>query len=445
MKRFGKILSGVLLAGTFLCTAACGGKPATPSDGENPGGITQPGDGVVELTEGMFKKDLYYEDLAAISVDKNHSYPRVVEADDGTLIMTAEDLKYTTGIPIYRSTDGGKSFVMNAQRVRDPEYAKLKYDAKWQPTLYVLPQDVGETLKKGDILLIATSIDNGADDFNRNEIHLYISKDVGVTWNHLSKMHESKNMANSDGVENGCWEGNLYVNGNGQLTCMFADETDHKNHAQRIVYKTTTDGVNWSNLVEVVALNERDLRPGMPVVTKVKDGKYFLTIEMVGENNVPIYWKTSDDGIDWGDVTNKGQKVQCREKVMDDLYNREVEATVYPGSSPYCVWTPYGKDANGTVFVTAQRTHYEGAVLADAPGNDLFISYDLGQTWERINHPATYNNATNKNRPAYSPSMSISQDGKSMYVVNTVITEEGSQNNRVVYAKVNLGKSLKAL
>lgn len=38
--------------------------------------------------------------------------------------------------------------------------------------------------------------------------------------------------------------------------------------------KTTADGKTWSELQEVVALDSPTQRPGMPCVTKIKDGKY---------------------------------------------------------------------------------------------------------------------------------------------------------------------------
>ena len=223
MKFFGKFLAGVALVATLAGAAACGG---TPKDST----------GSAEVTVGTFKKDLYFENWSAFSVkNENHSYARIVEADDGTLIATGEDEK--NGLRIYRSTDQGKTFTENATKVHDPNWEGFVYDAKWQPTLYVLPQDVGTELKKGDVLLVATSIDGGADNFTRNEIHLYISKDVGLTWSHLSKVQESQNKAQSGGTQNGCWEGNLFVNAGGELACIFADETEHTVHQQRIVIR----------------------------------------------------------------------------------------------------------------------------------------------------------------------------------------------------------------
>lgn len=431
MKAIGKLLAGVMLSGVLACGAACtGGGDNPPDNGQEP---SQP--------SGSFSQTLTFTDKAVISHDANHAYGRIVEADDGTLIATAEDFS-DNGIPIYRSTDRGKTFAKNEENIHDPTYDGYSvFDARWQPTLYVLPEDVGTEMKKGDILLVATSIDGSAEKFYQTVLNLYISKDVGLTWSFLSEITRSGNMASTNGDENGCWEGNLYVNAEGMLTCIFADETDHKNHSQRIAMKTTADGKTWSALQEVVALDSPTQRPGMPCVTKIKDGKYLLTIEMVGENGVPIYWKTSDDGIDWGPVNEKGNKIQAEVTVVDAISGKERKTTAFPGSSPFCVWTPYGADENGTIFVTAQRTEYSGSRPADGALMDFFVSYDLGATWSLVDHPLAYFE-NNNNRPAYSNSMCLSQDGKHMYVVNTILALQGSPNNVLTFTDVDLESSI---
>lgn len=432
MNRMGKLGIAVLSMAFALVSAA-----ACDTGGGGEGGEENP-----VVTSGEFSKTLSVTSERSFGVDTNQAYARIVEAEDGTLVATGEDFG-DTGIPIYRSTDKGKTFTKNTENINDPTYNDTAFNAKWQPTLYVLPEDVGTEMKKGDIVLVATSIDLGAENFSRTVLNLFISHDVGLTWEWMSEITRSRNQANSDGNENGCWEGNLYVNAEGELTCIFADETDHKNHSQRIARKTTSDGRTWSELKEVVALENPSLRPGMPSVTKYKDGRYFLTIEMVGENDVPIYWKSSADGIDFGPVTDKGKKISATVNVRDVVSGKDFNTAVSLGSSPFCVWTPYGKDENGTVFVTAQRTNYAGARPAGALMS-FFVSYDLGESWNIVDHPVAYDEYNN-NRPAYSNSMCISQDGKNMYVVNTVQSIAGSQNNVLTFANVDLQKSLVAV
>lgn len=412
---------------TLICLLLCGALGGlTACSGKTPDGGTDNGDGGTDTPPVQSEQVI-------VSSNHNYAYGRVVEAEDGTLVATGEQLSgYDSGIPIYRSTDKGATWTKNAKYVHDNEYANAAYDARWQPSLLVLPRAVGP-MDKGDILLVATSIDGSATTFNKTGLNLYISKDVGLTWTWLSEIHSSRRTS----TENGCWEGNLYVNGDGELVCMFADETDHGNHSQRIAMKTTSDGTNWSDLIEVVALNEGSLRPGMPAVTQIKDGKYFLTIEMVGENGVPIYWKSSDDGVDWGDITDKGSKIEVNDKIIDLVSNREIDTVAFPGSSPYCAWSPKGKNENGTLYVTAQRTQYTIGSPANRAQNNLFVSYDLGETWLKKDHPITYTEY-NDMRPAYSNSLTVSRDGNSLYVVNTVLAQENNKNNLLVFTSVAL-------
>ena len=417
MKKISKLIFSLLLCST-LCTGfeSC-------SDTDNKLSKSDDGGLIEDVNE------------VVVSLNRNYAYGRVVESDDGTLIATGEQLSgYDSGIPIYRSSDGGATWNKNQKNIHDHDYNNGAYDAKWQPTLYVLPQDVGTTLKKGDIMLVATSIDAGADNYNLVSINLYRSTDIGLTWTWMSEIQSSTR----DSTHNGCWEGNLYVNDNGELVCIFADETLHDVYNQRIVLRTTTDGVNWSEIQNVIALEDQyNLRPGMPVVTKIKDGKYFLVTEMVGESGVPIYWRTSDDGINWGDANWKGNLISVNDKITDLLSGREMDTVAFPGSSPYAVWTPKG-GANGTLYVTSQRTNYTQGSPADRAVNNMFVSYDLGATWQKIKHPLTYTQDNNM-RPAYSNSMTISNDGNYMYVVNTMIVEEVSMvNNVLVFTKAKL-------
>ena len=205
MKRFTNVIAGILVTGTMAACTGCEAK--TPS-----ADVPQE-----EPSNGFFSTELSFTDKAYFSVDANHAYARIVEADDGTLIATGEDFS-DSGIPIYRSADKGKTFVKNAENVHDPAYDNSAFDARWQPTLYVLPEDVGTEMKKGDVLLVATSIDGTAGTFYTTVLNLYISKDAGESWTFQSEITRSKNLSHSDGNENGCWEGNLYLNAEGELT-----------------------------------------------------------------------------------------------------------------------------------------------------------------------------------------------------------------------------------
>ena len=55
-----------------------------------------------------------------------------------------------------------------------------------------------------------------------------------------------------------------------------------------------------------MALSPEDLRPGMPVVSKLADGNYFLSYEVVNEaSDTPTYFQISSNPLSW-DTTSIG-------------------------------------------------------------------------------------------------------------------------------------------
>lgn len=89
------------------------------------------------------------------------------------------------------------------------------------------------------------------------------------------------------------------------------------------------------------------------------------------------------------------------------------------------------------------RSEYTGAKPTEVSLIDFYVSYDLGENWSRINHPIPYYDLDN--RPAYSNSLCVSKDGKSLFVVNSVPAMAGKRENYLVFADVNIEKSLKTL
>ena len=83
------------------------------------------------------------------------------------------------------------------------------------------------------------------------EIDLYKSNDAGRNWTYVSTIAEGKAAyPGNDPV----WEPFLMV-ANNKLICYYSDERDTA-HSQKLVHQTTTDGINWSSVVNDVALSE---------------------------------------------------------------------------------------------------------------------------------------------------------------------------------------------
>jgi hypothetical protein len=93
------------------------------------------------------------------------------------------------------------------------------------------------------------------------------------------------------------------------------------------------------------------LRPGMPVVTRLSDGRYFEVSEIVGIGNADVYGKLSPDGMRW------------------------------PGG----LGTPIPAQHAGP-WVTALA---DGCLLATSCSNQISVSEDNGATW-RLTAPPAY-------------------------------------------------------
>lgn len=62
------------------------------------------------------------------------------------------------------------------------------------------------------------------------------------------------------------------------LIVYYSDQRD-PNYGQKLVHQETKDLVHWSDVIDDVVHDTYTDRPGMPVVTKLPNGKYFLVSE----------------------------------------------------------------------------------------------------------------------------------------------------------------------
>ena len=332
------------------------------------------------------------------------SYTRIIQLHNGTAadnnallatfaehsrgIQEEDGTKYEVGYPIYRSNDLGQSWEF-ITRIFDPVNDSTQR-AEWMPTFYELPENFGE-FKKGTIFLVGTSHDDLQE--TNTAIQLYASFDGGYNWEFISTVVTGgAALANEEkGIEKeGVYEPELELI-NGELVCYYSDETSEK-YSQRIAYKTSKNGYDWSDSVDVVAIEGETHRPGMPIVTKTANG-YFMVYEMVGELDGACHYRTSADGLNWGDKTNIGTAI--------------VSGDYAPFAAPYCEWTPYGGD-NGTLFVSS-------ANITESDVLSYFVSQDNGATWSVIDHPVE---ADDRDGSGYSNGMTFSADGKILFAIN---------------------------
>ena len=345
----------------------------------------------------LLPADFVVEGVSDVFVPANENanvseYPTIIqlrhqknEADNGKLFVAFE--KWGETYPVYESTDTAESWHY-VSSVKDN--FNDGYWNEWMPFLYELPADIGD-FEKGTIILAATSIyGEGTTD---STITLYSSTDLCRSFNAFC------NVDKAGGIEWGVWEPYLiYEEETGRLFCFYSDDSDPE-HSQKLVYKYTTDLVNWSEKKECVACGDSNLRPGMVTVTKMGNGEYFMAYEMVGISGNPIYCKRTTSLDNWVYVSDYGEPVTATGKCL--------------GSSPYAAWTPAGGDC-GTLVVVAHHMS-EG----DSPtGTDIFLSFDYGKTFVPVDNPMPYSPNEPFERCGYSPSLFFSEDGSTLYYAN---------------------------
>jgi hypothetical protein len=331
-------------------------------------------------------------------------YPRIMEirhsdTDNGALLATCEEYKRPTPVhPIYKSTDKGRTWTKIGE-VQDTQHG---WGMRYQPMLFELPQDVAD-VPKGTILCAGSAI---PDDMSQTSLELYRSDDGGATWTYMSTVVQG-GRASPNGREDPVWEPFLMLDEQGRLVYFESDER-FPEHNQLLCHFVSEDGgYSWGPLVQDVSLGE--LRPGMPIIAALPNGRFIMVYEIVGLEGFPVYYKLSDDGLDWARQRN--------------LEIRTVD-NYTPGSTPYCVWTPAG-GANGTIIVS-------GRVPLDPAGGDFVVNYNNGEgPWYRMRTPISYGRG--RGSAGYSRSMVVSQDGKELYTVCNMHNDLPSRLNMTFF------------
>lgn len=301
-----------------------------------------------------------------------------------------------TSFRIMESSDGGESWSEIGEA-----YEKLdtSIEACWNPHLFELPEALGD-MPEGTLLLAGCSIDPAQS--TKSHISVWKSLDCGKTWEQISVIAEG------GGLEEGVWEPYLYYE-DGYLYCVYSDDSD-KDHDQKVVYERSTDGKTWQDYTEIVAADKADYRPGIGVIVKMGNGKYFIVYEIFGDwDGCPIYYKTTDDITKW-DPSDVGKPLTAGKYAI--------------GSAPWCAWTPFGGEC-GTLVVTAK--------YGDETPNKILVSSDYGETFVALENPLPHPEDTGY---GYSASLFFSEDGKTLFYANNVEGKNGK--SKIEFAKIKL-------
>ncbi len=322
------------------------------------------------------------------------SYPSVLELkyqqnkeNNGKLIAIFNVLNNpTTSASVWESSDGGANWTLIA---RPKETIDRSIGGISMAHIYELPAQVGD-MPAGTLLYSGNSVNYS----HKSHIGVWRSFDAGYTW------EEYTIVATAGGLGEGIWEPLMwYEESDGYLYCFYSDDSDPL-HDQKLVYKRSKDGVNWSDIVEICAFDNPADRPGMLVMTKMGNGEYFMVYEYCGSKSCSIYYKTTKDITSWN-PKDPGTILQVGNYTV--------------GSAPSCIWTPAGGEC-GTLIATG---------MLDRGGDGkhrMFVSFDYGKTWGTIENPLTYdhlNDCRNSQRAGYHPSFAVGSDPSIIYYINT--------------------------
>ncbi|ORY68517.1 exo-1,5-alpha-L-arabinofuranobiosidase [Pseudomassariella vexata] len=288
-------------------------------------------------------------------------YERTVQLPNNDLLATWENYSPEPPpvyFPIYQSKDSGSTW-SEISRVQD---TALGQGLRYQPSLYVLPKQIGE-FQPGTLLLAGSSIPT---DLSTTQLELYASTDSGVTWEFVSHVAAGGEAVPNNGLTP-VWEPFMMVYED-KLIYYYSDQRDNETYGQKLVHQTSTDLKTWGPVVEDVAYSTYTDRPGMPTVALLPDGNYIYTYEYGGGPNptttsytFPVFYRLSKDP----------------EKFFDVEHHPIVttEGTV-PNGSPYVVWSSAG-GVNGTIIVSSGCC------------SQIFVNKALGaeDAWESVSTP----------------------------------------------------------
>ena len=310
--------------------------------------------------------------------DKGAFYKRIVELDNGDLLATwmrdfpvaNNFIGYMKSFYFYKSSDQGRTW-KHISTLDPDDYPGLSREKQGMHALFVFPQKLGDY--PAGTVLFAT---NDWDDSQTYTVHVWRSTDNGKTWQRHSDL--ARRSVSAGGR---VWEPEFAVSSDGRLICYYADERQ-SGYDQCLALETSDDGgLTWDNYSIIVGKHEPGWvrgksppawRPGMPRVIQLNNGFYFLVFENIGilPDGTQRYgvnsFKTSVDGINWGDPEDPGTLIIAGEKE-----SRQCPAVALLDNG----------NPNGRLFIRG---------MGDTCSPSLcFTSTDNGQTWQLIDAPLT--------------------------------------------------------
>ena len=394
--------------------------------------ITDKLDMDVEISSTVLSSSQSYSNILGYNARLDGVYfPSVIELqyqqnpeDNGKLVAAMSIGETKSGDPVpslgllMESTDGGATWDIIFRPI---ETVNKRYWVGQMAQIYELPAQVGK-MPAGTLIYSVNTVNY--DKYSH--ISMFLSYDAGKTWTQSPNL-----IAKGGGLKEGVWEPVMFYD-NGYLYCFYSDDRADPDGSpegappgpdQALVYQRSKDGVTWEDPVYVYSPKNLADRPGMPVITKMGNGEYFLVYENgVEGDEIYIYYKTTKDITNWN-PSDPGKLLTA--KVGGKDYKM--------ASSPCCVWTPAG-GANGTLFAMGRREFGGDGTIR------MFVSKDYGKTWTTMENPLPYDwypsaaaGANGNDSIGYRPIMVLGKDPSVIHLIN--ITEvsyiKGSQAKHI--------------
>ncbi len=347
--------------------------------------------------------------------DYNATYGKIIKLEhqkdaknNGKLLATHETTDGSAP-PVFLSKDDGKTW----EKLSEVKDTLNNGIIGYQSYIFELPADVGQ-FKKGTLLFAGCTRVSGD-----TRMVLYSSLDLGKTWTAFVNIDIHGPGMGASWESDGLWEPVLQYE-DGRVYCFYSDEringtgADHAGgHCQRLVYKYSTDLMEWSELKECTASEVPNERPGMVALTKMGNGKWALAFENCGRagyGGCPIGIKFADSLDSW-DVADTGT-------IIKNAQGKNM------GSAPAITWTPLGGEC-GTLFVTASGRN-----------TPMYVSFDYGETFVSFDNPIDMKYfGDGEVRLGYSPGLFTSKEGE-VYYVNNPKAYEKYGSEKLAFAKL---------
>ncbi|MES2739747.1 MAG: sialidase family protein [Pseudomonadota bacterium] len=346
-----------------------------------------------------------------LMADAFGAYPRLLRqsqhrngALNGHLVASMSATEH--GQPIaafYGSVDDGRSF-RRIGVIADPAFK----GGMCCGTVYELPVKIG-ALPPGTLLFSASV---GADrEGAPMENRIYRSADGGVRWTYLSLCGRGR-IAKTMRRPSGIWEPEFAVAASGELVCYYSDET-MDGHSQILVRVSSADGLTWSAPATILAGDDVNARPGMPIVRQLPSGAYLMTYEHCygGPLDCAVRAKRSADGLHWGALNDPG-------------FRLETASGQYFRHAPTLAWSPVAGQPGGMLIAVGQiLVDKNGVPDRDGNGKVVFTNTraDGGGPWRLAPAPLALPRAPLATNwcQNYSSPLLPSADGKRLLMLQT--------------------------